>query len=91
MGAYCYTDALQLALEARVRSFGLFHHNQERTDAALDGIIRHCKQIIRNKGTSLECFTIYEGLEIRLQLCTTSDILEDGLLHAGQAVHKWGL
>ena len=65
-GHTVYTDALQLALEAGVRSFGLFHHNQERTDAALDGIIRHCKQIIGNNGTSLECFAVCEGMEIRL-------------------------
>jgi phosphoribosyl 1,2-cyclic phosphodiesterase len=65
-GHTVYTDALKLALEAKVGSLGLFHHNQERTDVAIDGIVQHCKQIISNSNVGLECFAVYEGMEIRL-------------------------
>jgi len=65
-GHSAYEDALQLALDARVRKFGLFHHNQERTDAALDEIVEKCRQIIAGNGAPLECFAVYEGMEILL-------------------------
>ena len=35
-GHSVYTDALRLAMDAQVGQFGLFHHNQERTDDELD-------------------------------------------------------
>ena len=65
-GHTVYNDALKLALEAKVRKFGLFHHNQERTDTALDEIVQNCQHIIENNKASLECFAVYEGMEIRL-------------------------
>ena len=65
-GHSTYRDALQLALEARVKKFGLFHHNQERTDAAIDEIVGKCQQIIAAQKSSLECFAVPEGMEIRL-------------------------
>jgi len=65
-GHTAYTDALELALEGKVRRFGLFHHNQERIDSALDGIVQHCKNIIRGNKATLECFAVYEGMEIKL-------------------------
>ena len=65
-GHTVYTDALKLALKANVRRFGLFHHNQERTDAALDEIVQHCKHIIKKNNADLECFAVYEEMEIRL-------------------------
>lgn len=65
-GHSVYKDALNLALEANVKQFGLFHHNQERTDLALDKIVKRCKSIIKNRKSSLECFAVYEGMEINL-------------------------
>lgn len=65
-GHSTYLDALQLALDARVKKFGLIHHNQERTDAALDAIVGKCRQIIAAQNSSLECFAVSEGMEIRL-------------------------
>jgi phosphoribosyl 1,2-cyclic phosphodiesterase len=66
-GHSTYRDALQLALDAQVKRFGLFHHNQERTDAALDEIVAQCRQIIASRHGSLECFAAQEGMEIRLE------------------------
>jgi phosphoribosyl 1,2-cyclic phosphodiesterase len=66
-GHSTYRAALQLALDAGVKRFGLFHHNQERTDAALDEIVDKCRQIAAGQGSSLECFAAREGMEIRLE------------------------
>lgn len=41
-----YTDALTLALESEVRSFGLFHHNQDRTDSAIETIVADVDTLI---------------------------------------------
>ena len=65
-GHSTYKDALRLALDARVRQFGLFHHNQDRTDTAVEEIVENCRQIIAGKRALLECFAVHEGMEIRL-------------------------
>jgi ribonuclease BN (tRNA processing enzyme) len=65
-GHTVYKDALRLALEAGVKSFGLYHHNQERSDDGVDALVDDCKSIIAEKGSGLECFAMYEGQEIKL-------------------------
>ncbi|MBI4833358.1 MAG: MBL fold metallo-hydrolase [Planctomycetes bacterium] len=65
-GHSVYTDALRLALEAKVKKFGLFHHNQEREDEAIDGFVSDCRRIIKNKKSSLDCFATAEGMELGL-------------------------
>ncbi|MDO8786435.1 MAG: MBL fold metallo-hydrolase [Syntrophales bacterium] len=65
-GHSTYKDALRLALDARVKKFGLFHHNQDRSDQALEKIIEDCQEIIKERNVSLECFAVYPGIEIAL-------------------------
>ncbi|MDH3974065.1 MAG: MBL fold metallo-hydrolase [Deltaproteobacteria bacterium] len=65
-GHSVYKDALNLALDAGVMTFGLFHHNQERSDDAIDDMVIACKKIIAQKDSYLECFAMYEGQEIVL-------------------------
>lgn len=65
-GHSIYKDALKLAMDANVKKFGLFHHDQERTDEDLEGIVRDCKHIIKNNKSSLECFAVYEEMAIKL-------------------------
>lgn len=65
-GHSVYKDALKLAMEANVKRFGLFHHNQERVDKNLDKIVRDCRRIIKNSKSNLKCFAVYEEMEIRL-------------------------
>ncbi|MDD5454232.1 MAG: MBL fold metallo-hydrolase [Candidatus Ratteibacteria bacterium] len=65
-GHSVYKDSLELALKADVKKFGLFHHNQERTDKDLDGIVRDCKGIIKEKRSSLKCFAVQEGMEVKI-------------------------
>lgn len=65
-GHSTYTDALRLALEARVGQFGLFHHNQDRTDADIDAIVHDCRARIKSQGSRLECYAVAQGMEIQL-------------------------
>jgi phosphoribosyl 1,2-cyclic phosphodiesterase len=65
-GHSVYRDALRLALEARVRKFGLFHHNQERSDEGVDEIVADCRKIVSSSNEELECFAVHQGLEIEL-------------------------
>ena len=65
-GHSVYRDALQLALDAGVKQFGLFHHNQERTDAAVNEIVQRCRRRLEEKKSRMECFAVYEGMEILL-------------------------
>ncbi len=61
-----YQDALELAMDAGVRKLGLFHHNQERTDQGVDEIVEDCRKIIAESQVSLDCFALYQGMEIHL-------------------------
>lgn len=65
-GHSLYRNALQLAIDAKVKRVGLFHHNQERSDAAVDGIVEDCRKIIREQQASLECFAVHQDMEIVL-------------------------
>ncbi len=65
-GHSVYEDALKLALNARVKKFGLFHHNQERSDAGIDEMLADCHETIARKNASLECFALHQGMEIEL-------------------------
>jgi len=65
-GHSVYTDALRLAMEAQVKQFGLFHHNQDRTDADLDRIVDDCRRIITEKQTHVRCFAVHAGMELEL-------------------------
>ncbi|MDA3897162.1 MAG: MBL fold metallo-hydrolase [Desulfobacteraceae bacterium] len=57
-GHSSYADALDMALTARVKKLGLFHLNRERTDADMDRIVDHCRQIIEQKNAAMECFGV---------------------------------
>lgn len=63
-GHSVYTDAVRLALDAGVKRLGLFHHNQDRTDDALDAMVDDCRRIAA--GRPLECFAVSQEMEIVL-------------------------
>jgi phosphoribosyl 1,2-cyclic phosphodiesterase len=65
-GHTVYTDALQLALDAGVKRFGLFHHNQDRTDAEIDAMIEDCRRIVAQRSAGLDVFGTRQGMEIQL-------------------------
>jgi ribonuclease BN (tRNA processing enzyme) len=57
-GHSSYTDALNLAFNAGVKKLGLFHLNPERTDKAMDKILKICKQQIHARDYDFECFAV---------------------------------
>ncbi|MBN2438957.1 MAG: MBL fold metallo-hydrolase [Deltaproteobacteria bacterium] len=61
-GHSVHTDALRLALDAGVGRLGLFHHNQERTDEAVDEMVEDCRRMAA--GRPLECFAMRQDMEI---------------------------
>ena len=65
-GHSTYSDALRLALDAGVKQFGLFHHNQDRTDTELDEIVEDCQNTIRCRKSDLACLGVRTGTEIEL-------------------------
>ena len=65
-GHSTWQQALDLALRAEARALGLFHHNQDRSDAELDRIVAECGRRSRRAGSKLKCFAVKEGQEIKL-------------------------
>lgn len=61
-----YRAALELALEAGVGRFGLFHHNQDRPDEGVDAILDDCRLIIADQGGAVDCFALTQDHEIPL-------------------------
>lgn len=59
-------QAVDLALDAGVGKLGLFHHNQDHLDDEIDDMVFQCRQIIRNRGSKLECFAVYQMMELAL-------------------------
>jgi len=57
-GHSVFTETLNLAIEAGVKQFGLFHLNQERTDQQVDKMVEACRQIISDNGHQLDCFAV---------------------------------
>ena len=65
-GHSVYTDVLRLAVGAGVKKLGLFHLNQERTDAAMDRIVEHCRQLIAGQKRKLKCFGVKSDMTFEL-------------------------
>lgn len=65
-GHSTYKQALDLALAAEVKGFGLFHHNQDRTDDDLDRIVADCRKITAERGARMECFALTQHTELLL-------------------------
>jgi phosphoribosyl 1,2-cyclic phosphodiesterase len=65
-GHSTYRQALQLAREAGVKRFGLYHHNQDRSDRQVDIFVKDCKRIIKENHGTLKCFAVRQDMEIEL-------------------------
>jgi phosphoribosyl 1,2-cyclic phosphodiesterase len=65
-GHSTYPEALKLAMEAGVKRFGLFHHNQDRTDDQMDAIVDECRRTLSRKGQDMECFALTQTSELEL-------------------------
>jgi ribonuclease BN (tRNA processing enzyme) len=65
-GHSTYVDALELAMKARVKAFGLFHHNQDRSDRDQDDIVNECREILALKKIDMACFGLRQTTEIEI-------------------------
>ena len=65
-GHSTYPDALRLAQEAQVKRFGLFHHNQNRSDADQDRIVEECRSINEDNHISMDCFALTQTTTLTL-------------------------
>jgi hypothetical protein len=53
-------------MESGARQFGLFHHNQERSDEEQDRIVDDCRGIAARENVKLACYGMEAGMEIVL-------------------------
>jgi len=60
-GHSTWEEALSLALDAGVRRFGLWHHNMQRDDDALDRVVGECRAKIGAAASRLEVFAAVQG------------------------------
>jgi len=65
-GHSTYLDASCLAIAAEAKRFGLFHHNQDRTDEEQDDIVRDCKEFFEIRNVDIECFALTQDFELEL-------------------------
>jgi phosphoribosyl 1,2-cyclic phosphodiesterase len=65
-GHSVYTDVLKLALETGAKKLGLFHLNQERTDKAMNQIVKICRQTIAQNGQKIKCFGVKGDMKFEL-------------------------
>ena len=65
-GHSTYTSATQLAIEAGVKEFCIFHHDPDRTDDDLDRHVEYCNTIVQKEGSSMKCYAAKEGMEITI-------------------------
>ena len=59
-------QATDLAIEARVKSLGLFHHDPDHTDDLINRELEFSQERIYRKASTVECFATAEGMEIDL-------------------------
>ncbi len=59
-------QATDLAIEASVKSLGLFHHDPDHTDDEISRQVEFCRERIHRKASTVECFATAEGMEIDL-------------------------
>lgn len=59
-------QATDLAIEANVKSFGLFHHDPDHSDDDISRQVEFCQERIHRKASTVECFATAEGMEIEL-------------------------
>jgi phosphoribosyl 1,2-cyclic phosphodiesterase len=65
-GHSTWEQALDLALKSEARAFGLYHHNQDRSDLEIDRVVDECSRRVRKAGSRLKCFAVKEGQEVVL-------------------------
>jgi len=60
-GHSTWEEALELAVDAGVGRLGLWHHNMQRDDDAIDRIVAECRSRVGAAGVDLACFAATQG------------------------------
>jgi phosphoribosyl 1,2-cyclic phosphodiesterase len=61
-GHSTYTEAVELAIEAKVENLVLFHHMPERRDDEVDERLAECRALVEERGSSLKVVAAAEGM-----------------------------
>jgi len=75
-GHTCYTDAIQVALEAKARRVALFSHDPMHDDDMLDEKLAHCQRIAAEAGGELEVIAAIEGEHVTLEPASVTETAE---------------
>lgn len=65
-GHSVYTDVLELAGKANVKTLGLFHLNQDRTDDEMDELINIARRRIQQSGYAFNCVVVASDMHIEI-------------------------
>ena len=65
-GHSTFTEATLLAMSARAKRVGFFHHDPERSDKEIDELVTTAQLKVETEGRNLKCFGVAEGQEITL-------------------------
>ena len=65
-GHSCVSDVLDFAIKAKVKKLGLFHLNQDRTDAQIDKMVNDSKIQLKKNKSKIDCFAVSCDLAIHL-------------------------
>lgn len=65
-GHSTFMETVDMAIESGVKKLGLFHHDPDRSDDALEEQLELCNNRIRSAGSNLECFLTAEGMTIEI-------------------------
>jgi phosphoribosyl 1,2-cyclic phosphodiesterase len=65
-GHSSYEEAVELAVEAKVKQLVLFHHEPEHDDGAIDALVAAARDVVRRRGAATEVVAAQEGLQLTL-------------------------
>jgi ribonuclease BN (tRNA processing enzyme) len=65
-GHGCVDNSVALALAANVKRLCLFHHDPERSDKQVDGLLQHARRLVTRQRAKLKVDAAREGMVIRL-------------------------
>jgi ribonuclease BN (tRNA processing enzyme) len=65
-GHSSYRDAIDFAIAAEVETLVLFHHDPERSDAALEAQLILCREMVQERNGRVEVVAAAEGMEMEV-------------------------
>ena len=63
-GHSSYRDAVDVAIAADVETLVLFHHEPDRSDAAMVAQLALCREMVNERNGKVEVLAAAEGMEI---------------------------